>query len=179
MFVALLVAIVVGLWVLAPKRDKAADARIAQLEGRVVELQKVAAERQAESDRLAHAIASRKQSLHVGDTVVRMGLSTARRVLADTATPPDTLRQVLARTIEKVERYQGEVLRYQESVDSLLIAHLHERQALLNQIDTLEVLVQASAPTPCTTFGMRCPNRTTAFVLGVGSALVLAIAVAF
>lgn len=177
MFVALLVAIVVGLWVLAPKRDKATDARIAQLEGRVVELQKVAAERQAEADRLAHAIATRKQSLQVGDTVVRMGLNTARRVLADTATPPDTLRQVLARTIEKVERYQVEVLRYQETVDTLLIAHVQERQALVNQVDTLTALLEAREPTRCAIWGVSCPNRTTAFLLGVGAALVLTLAV--
>lgn len=177
MFVALLVAIVVGLWILSPRRDKAADARIAQLEGRVVELQQTVAKRQAEADRLAHAIASRKQSVQLGDSVLRIGLRRAKLAAEDTATPPDTMRVVLTRTIEKVERYQFEVLRYQETVDSLLIAHVQERQALVNQVDTLTALLEAREPMRCAIWGVSCPNRTTAFLLGVGAALVLTLAV--
>lgn len=179
MFTALLVVLVVGLWWVAPGRESPPDARIAQLEARLAVLQRELNEQRAVTDSAVGRVATRKQSLQVGDTVIRIGVKTAKRILSDTTTPPDTLRMVLSRTVEKVERYQEEVLRYQEAVDSLLVAQAQERQAVVAQIDTLTVLTQVPVPTPCTYFGVRCPNRTTAFLLGVGSALLLAVAVAF
>lgn len=179
MFVAFLVAILIGLWFLAPKRERAADARIAQLEGRLAVLQRELTDAQSATATAVDKVAKRKHAVQVGDTVIRLGLASARRVIADSTASPDTLRLVLSRTIEKVERYQGEVLRYQEAVDSLLITQSQERQAWSAQIDTLNALVQASVPASCAVFGVRCPNRTTAFLLGVGSALLLAVAVAF
>lgn len=178
-FILLLVTLVVGLIYLAPPRETPPDPRIAQLEGRVDVLQRELNSRKTLVNTAVNRVATRKQSSQVADTVIRMGLNTAKRVLADTTTPPDTLRAVLMRTVEKVERYQGEVLRYQEAVDSLLIAHAQERQAFSTQIDTLTALVQAQTPTRCAIWGVPCPNRTTAFWLGVGSAFVVAFAVAF
>lgn len=179
MFVALLVVLVLGLWWVAPRRESPPDARIAQLEGKVASLQQEVASRKAISDRAVTTVATRKHSLQVGDSVMRIGVGTAKRILSDTTITPDTLRAVLTRTVEKVERYQGEVLRYQEAVDSLVEAQLRERQAFTAQIDTLNALVDAQTPTRCAIWGVPCPNRTTAFLLGVGSALVLAVAVAF
>lgn len=175
-FIALLGLLIAwGLYLLRPMPETPPDARIAQLEAKVASLQLELDSRKATSDSAVKKVATRKQSLQVGDTVIRLGVKSAQRILSDTAASPDTLRAVLARTVEKIERYQGEVLRYQESVDSLLMAHLRERQAFTAQIDTLNALVDAHAPTPCTYFGVRCPSRGASFVIGVAVALALVV----
>ena len=179
MFVLVLACLVGGLLYLAPPRPKPSDARIAQLEAQLAIAQRQVSEWRGKSDQAAYRVATRKQALQVADTVIRIGLKRAERVVQDTTISPDTLRQVLAQMVTKVTMYQAEVLRYQEVVDSLLIAHVQERQAVSVQIDTLTALAEARVPTPCSYLGLRCPNRTTAFLLGVGSALVLAVAVAF
>lgn len=162
-----------GLWMLAGSRDRPSDARIAQLEAQLRVAQREVEALRGRANQAADKVATRKEALQVADTVIRIGLKRAERIVSDTNVSADTLRVVLGQMVTKVTMYQAEVLRYQESVDSLLQAHLAERTAYEVHMQ----LLQASVPTPCTIWGMPCPNRTTAYLLGVGSALLLAIAV--
>lgn len=179
LFTVLLVVLVVGLIYLAPPRQTPSDTRIAQLEANVAALHDTLTAARRNVGRAETVLANRKQSLQRIDTVLRIGVRRARAVLADSAASPDTVRQVLARTVDKIDAYQIEVLQYGQSVDSLLIAYVRERQAFVTQIDTLTALTEVQMPTRCTIWGMPCPNRTTAFWLGVGSAFVVTLAVAF
>lgn len=177
LFVAGIALLVFALWRWGVPPKSPPDARIAQLEAKLQVAEREVERLRQRADEAAHKVATRKHALQVADTVIRLGLKSAERAIEDTALSADSLRVALGRMVTKVTMYQAEVLRYQESVDTLLITHLQERQALLERVQTLEAMVQASAPTPCTYFGVRCPNRTTAFVLGVGAALVLTLAV--
>lgn len=153
------------------------DARIAQLQARLAATEAELAKAQATADKAAHVVNTSRARLDAGDSVMRIGMRRAKAVVADSTTSLDTLRMVLARTIEKAERYQADVLRYQESVDSLLIAHVRERQSLAVRIDTMQAVIDAqeAALMPCTRFGVRCPSRLQS--LAIGFALAIAVVV--
>lgn len=177
MFTAVLVVLVVGLWILAPKPDKATNARIAQLEGRLKLLQSDLDAARAASDKAVYTVQTRRNAIKTPD--FRLSVDSAMAVALDTSATIKELRLTLVKTVEQAEAYQAEVLRYQEAVDTLLIAHAQERRAFVLQVDTLAALAEARVPARCAIWGVPCPNRATAFLLGVGSALLLAVAVAF
>jgi hypothetical protein len=166
LFVVLLVVLVGGLWYVVPPRETPSGARIAQLEAT-----------RRTSDRAVHQVQVRRNEIKTPD--FRLSVDSARALAIDSSATLKQLRVALVKTVEEAEAYQRQVLRYQDAVDSLLIAHAQERQAVTVQIDTLTALAEARVPARCAIWGVPCPNRTTAFLLGVGSALVLAVAVAF
>lgn len=175
LFTLALLAIVVGLLLLPSRRDRPSDARIAQLEGRVMELQRQLDVAIIKSNDAAIKVNVARNAIKTPD--FRLSVDSAMAVALDSTATIKELRLTLIKTVEQAEQYQAEVLRYQEAVDTMVVAHVQERQAFSETIDTLRALVQASAPTRCTYLGVPCPNRSTAFVLGVVSAVVLALAV--
>lgn len=175
LFTILLALLVLGLFLLPSRRESPSDARIAQLEAQLAVAQRQVEELRGRSNKATDKVATRKQALQTADTVVRIGVKAAERIISDSTASPDTVRVTLERLVTKITMYQTEVLRYQESVDSLLQAHVAERTAYEVNMQ----LLQARVPEPCIRFGVPCPNRSTAFLLGVGSALLLAVAVAF
>jgi hypothetical protein len=177
LFVVLLAVLVVGLWWIGPSRETPPDARIAQLEATVQDLQTQLTEARQASDRAAQQVQVRRNEIRTPD--FRLSVDSAMALALDSSATLKDLRVALVKTGEEAEAYQRQVLRYQAAVDSLLIAHVQERQVVTVQIDTLTALAQARVPARCAIWGVPCPNRTTAFLLGVGSALVLAVAVAF
>lgn len=175
-FVWVLAALIAwGLYLLRPRPDTASDARIAQLEAHVVRLQRQLDVAVIKSNDAAIKVNVARNAIKTPD--FRLAVDSAMAVALDTTATIKELRLALVKTVEQAERYQAEVLRYQEAVDTMVVAHVQERQAFSETIDTLRALVQAQAPTRCTYFGVPCPNRSAAFVLGVVSALVLTLAV--
>ena len=173
MFTALLVALVVGLWMLVLARDNAPRARIAQLEARLAAMQTQLDAKQDASNRAAQNVQVKRNAIKTPD--FRLSVDSAMAVALDTSATLKELRVALIKTVEQAEAYQGEVLRYQEAVDTLLVAHLRERQAFTSQLDTLTALVNAQRPaSPEWRF-----TRATAFGLGVsvGVAIVVALVV--
>lgn len=177
MFVAGIALLVFALWRWGVPPKSPPDARIAQLEARLQAMQGQLDAKQVATNKAVQAVQARRNAIKTPD--FRLSVDSAMAVALDSSATLKELRLTLVKTVEQAEAYEAEVLRYQESVDTLIVAHLRERQGFLAQIDTLTALADAQAPTPCTRFGVRCPNRTTAFLLGVGSALLLAVAVAF
>lgn len=171
----------VGLWWMRPTHDTALNARIAQLEGQLQAARQQVVQAKTASDKLAQVVNTRRASIVGRDSILNAVLRVADSVAIDSTATIDTLRLTLVKTIEQADAYRAEVLRYQTIVDTLLIAHQRERQYTERQTRVMQDVIdaQAEALTPCSRFGIRCPNRTTAFLLGVGSALVLAVAVAF
>lgn len=177
LFTLALIAIAVGLLLLPSGEETASDARIAQLEATVEDLQAQVDNARRASDRAAQTVQVKRNAIRTPD--FRLSVDSAMMLAVDSSATIKQLRVALVKTVEEAEAYQRQVLRYQESVDSLLIAHVQERQAVTVQVDTLTALAQARGPMRCAIWGVPCPNRTTAFLLGVGSALLLAVAVAF
>jgi hypothetical protein len=177
MFVALLVVLVVGLWWVGTKQESPPDARIAQLEARLQAMQGQLHAKEQASNKAIRTVQDRRNAIKTPD--FRLSLDSAMAVALDSSATIKELRVTLIKTVEQAETYQVEVLRYQEAVDTLIVAHVREREAFIAQIDTLKALTDARTPARCAIWGVPCPNRTTAFLLGVGSALVLAVAVAF
>lgn len=176
LFTLALIAIAVGLLLIPSGAETASDARIAQLEATVEDLQTQLDNARRSSDRAAQQVQVKRNAIKTPD--FRLSVDSAMAVALDTSATIKELRVALVKTVEEAEAYQRQVLRYQEAVDSLLIAHVQERQAVTVQIDTLTALAQARGSMRCAIWGVPCPNRTTAFLLGVGSALLLAVAVA-
>lgn len=166
-----------GLYLSQPVPETPPDARIAQLEARLAATQAELANARDAADKAARTVNASRVRLDVGDSVMRLGIRRATATLNDSTASLDTLRVVLARTVEKAERYQSDVLRYQESVDSLLIAHVRERQSFAIQVDTMQALIdaQAAALVPCTRFGVRCPTRLQSFAIGFAIAIAVVV----
>ena len=106
-------------------------------------------------------------------------LDTARYALA-TDSSPKALRMALSDVVAQAERYQAEVLTYQAQVDTLVRAHLAERQATAQQVDALQAVVDEQARAleagRCSTFFGPCPTRWQSFALGgLVAAVVLAL----
>lgn len=106
-------------------------------------------------------------------------LDTARYALA-TDSSPKALRMALSDVVAQAERYQAEVLTYQAHVDTLVKAHLAERQATAQQVDALQAVVDEQARAleagRCSTFFGPCPTRWQSFALGgLVAAVVLAL----
>jgi hypothetical protein len=177
LFTLALIAIAVGLLLLPSGGESPSDARIAQLEATVEGLQDKLNEARRATDKAAQTVQVKRNAIRTPD--FRLSVDSAMALAVDTSATIKDLRVALVKTVEEAEAYQRQVLRYQESVDSLLIAHVQERQAVTVQVDTLTALAQARGSMRCAIWGVPCPNRTTAFLLGVGSALLLAVAVAF
>ena len=177
LFTLAMLAIVVGLLLLPSGKERSADARIAQLEATVEDLQTKLAEARRATDQAAQTVQVKRNAIKTPD--FRLSVDSAMAVALDSSSTIKQLRVTLVKTVEEAEAYQRQVLRYQDAVDSLLITHAQERRAVSVQIDTLTALAKARELASCSYLGLRCPNRTTAFLLGVGSALLLAVAVAF
>lgn len=106
-------------------------------------------------------------------------LDTARYAL-ETDSSPKALRMALSDVVAQAERYQAEVLTYQAHVDTLVKAHLAERQATAQQVDALQAVVDEQARAleagRCSTFFGPCPTRWQSFALGgLVAAVVLAL----
>ena len=105
-------------------------------------------------------------------------LDTARAALQTDSVP--VLRQALSDVVARAEAYQVEVLTYQAHVDTLVKAHLAERQATAQQVDALQAVVDEQARAleagRCSTFFGPCPTRWQSFALGgLVAAVVLAL----
>lgn len=173
MFTALLVTLVIGLWMLVLARDNVPRARIAQLEARLAAMQTQLDAKQDATNRAAQNVQVKRNAIKTPD--FRLSVDSAMAVALDTSATLKQLRVALIKTVEQAEAYQAEVLRYQEAVDTLLVAHLRERQAFTSQLDTLTALVNAQRPA---SHEWRF-TRATAFGLGVsvGVAIVVALVV--
>ena len=173
MFTALLVALVVGLWMLVLARDNVPRARIAQLEARLAAMQTQLDAKQDATNKAVQNVQAKRNAIKTPD--FRLSVDSAMAVALDTSATLKELRVALIKTVEQAEAYQAEVLRYQEAVDTLLVAHLRERQAFTSQLDTLTALVDAQRPA---SQEWRF-TRATAFGLGVsvGVAIVVALVV--
>ncbi len=102
-----------------------------------------------------------------------------RAILADTAAGLRELRIRLAATIASAERLDAELLTYRANVDSLLTAHLAERQAWDAEREAaravVEVQREALEEGRCAIFFAPCPTRRTSFTLGVVVAVVVVV----
>lgn len=95
-------------------------------------------------------------------------LRAAEPIVSDSTATSDTLRAALVAVSREAERFRGEVLTYQATVDSLLTAQLVERQAW-------EAERRAWAAVAGGCGRVRCPTRWQAFSLGVVVAVMVAV----
>ena len=122
----------------------------------------------------------RGASHRAADANVALGraIDTANAVLADSSAA--RLRVALAELVERSEVYRAEVLTYERQVDTLIRAHLAERQAAGAQMDAMRAVMDAQAEAleagRCSTFFGPCPTRWQSFALGgLVAAVVLAL----
>lgn len=176
-FTAILVCLMLGLWWMRPKPDTALSARIAQLEGQLHAARQQVTQAKSASDKLTQVVNTRRARVMASDSTLHETLRRADSVATDSTSTADTLRLTLVKTVEQAEVYRAEVLRYQEIVDTLLIAHQRERQYTERQMRVMQEVIdaQAEALTPCTRFGVRCPTRTQSFLMGFAIAVTVAV----
>lgn len=105
-------------------------------------------------------------------------VDTARAVLSDSGANVAQFRASLEATTASAARLAEQVLTYEAVLDTLLTAHLAERQAASNQMATMQAVIDAQARAledGCRpSFFGRCPTRWQAFGAGI---VVAAIAV--
>ncbi len=170
---ALAVLFLLAAYLFQPKDDSALRARIAQLEGQLDAAKHQAAHARQAADKSAQLVNTRHADVRKRDAVLVAVLDSAKTAANDTAVDADSLRVALVKTVEQAEMYRQEVLRYQASVDTLLIAHVRERQHGERQVRLMQAMIdeQAAALTPCTYFKVRCPTRAQSFVVGFAFAI--------
>lgn len=105
-------------------------------------------------------------------------IDTANAVLADSSAA--RLRVALSDLVERSETYRAEVLTYERQVDTLVRAHLAERQAAGVKMDAMQAVMDVQAEAleagRCSTFFGPCPTRWQSFALGsLVAAVVLAL----
>lgn len=125
------------------------------------------------------AVRTRRSVARV-DSTARATLTladTAREVLRDSTANVAQLRASLEAVTASASHLADQVLTYEARLDTLLTTHLAERQAVANQMATMQAVMDRQAGAlvagRCSTFFGRCPTRWQAFGLGV----VVAIAV--
>ena len=95
-------------------------------------------------------------------------IDTANAVLADSNA--SRLRVALSDLVERSETYRAEVLTYERQVDTLVRAHLAERQAAGVKMDAMQAVMDVQAEAleagRCSTFFGPCPTRWQSFALG-------------
>lgn len=95
-------------------------------------------------------------------------IDTANAVLADSRSA--RLRVALSDLVERSETYRAEVLTYERQVDTLVRAHLAERQAAGVKMDAMQAVIDVQAEAleagRCSTFFGPCPTRWQSFALG-------------
>jgi hypothetical protein len=95
-------------------------------------------------------------------------IDTANAVLADSNAA--RLRVALSDLVERSETYRAEVLTYERQVDTLVRAHLAERQAAGVKMDAMQAVMDVQAEAleagRCSTFFGPCPTRWQSFALG-------------
>lgn len=95
-------------------------------------------------------------------------IDTANAVLADSSAA--RLRVALSDLVERSETYRAEVLTYERQVDTLVRAHLAERQAAGVKMDAMQAVMDVQAEAleagRCSTFFGPCPTRWQSFALG-------------
>jgi len=95
-------------------------------------------------------------------------IDTANAVLADSNAA--RLRVALSDLVERSETYRAEVLTYERQVDTLVRAHLAERQAAGAKMDAMQAVMDVQAEAleagRCSTFFGPCPTRWQSFALG-------------
>lgn len=95
-------------------------------------------------------------------------IDTANAVLADSSSA--RLRVALSDLVERSETYRAEVLTYERQVDTLVRAHLAERQAAGVKMDAMQAVMDVQAEAleagRCSTFFGPCPTRWQSFALG-------------
>lgn len=121
----------------------------------------------------------RVAAYRAADADVELGraIDTARVALETDSTL--ALRVALADLVRQAEAYRGEVLTYQAHVDTLVRAHLAERQAAAQELEAARAVVDVQAGAleagRCSTLFGPCPTRRHSFALG---ALVAAVVLA-
>ena len=104
----------------------------------------------------------------VQDAALGVQLDTARAVLADTAATLAEVRETLAATVVRAEAFRV-------AVDSLTVAHAEERRVLVAALAGADLaLVAQTRATEAyrragqcrVVFGIKCPTRTQAFIVG-------------
>jgi anion-transporting ArsA/GET3 family ATPase len=178
--VALLGLVAIGGWWVSQGALTQYEARIANLEAVADSLEGVLARQRAVTD--STALRVREAGHRAADANLALGnaLDTARFVLAAPDTTVKALRVALAEVVAQAEGYQAEVLTYQGWVDTLIKAHLAERQATAQQVQALQAVIDEQARAleagRCSTFFGPCPTRWQSFTIGgLVAAVVLAL----
>lgn len=177
MLAALALLLVLALIYTRPTDEPALRARIAQLEGQLQAAQQQVTQAKTAADKASQVVNARRARIMASDSALHQTLRRADSVATDSTSTADTLRLALVKTIEEADAYRAEVLRYQTVVDTLLIAHVRERQYTERQMRVMQDVIdaQAAALTPCTYFGVRCLTRTQSFMVGFAIALTVVV----
>ena len=154
-------------------------ARVDSLQVVADSLRGVASRQRAATDTVVLRV--REAGHRAADANLALGtaLDSARLALA-TDSSPKALRVALAEVVERAEAYRTEVLTYEAHVDTLVKAHLAERQATAQQVEAMEAVIGEQARAlragRCSTFFGPCPTRWQSFALGgLVAAVVLAL----
>lgn len=144
----------------------------------VREQQAVLAVQRGKSDTAAVRVRRQATASHSAALQVQEAVDTARAVLRDSTANVAQLRATLEATSASASQLAEQVLTYEATLDTLLTAHLAERQAASDQMVTMQAVIDRQADAlqdGCRpNFLGRCPTRWQAFGLGI---VVAAIAV--
>lgn len=175
----LLALVAVGGWWVGRGSVPNYAARVDSLVTVADSLRGVAGRQRAATDTVVLRVREAEHRAADANLALGNALDTARYALA-TDSSPKALRMALSDVVAQAERYQAEVLTYQAHVDTLVKAHLAERQATAQQVDALQAVVDEQARAleagRCSTFFGPCPTRWQSFALGsLVAAVVLAL----
>lgn len=178
-WLVVLVAVATLLGFLSGKRQRTDYTRaVDSLTARVRELEAAGQVARVQSDSAAVAIRRVAHLAREAREEAKGTTDTARAVLGDSTASQTRLRLTLAATTAASERLQAQVLTYEARLDTLLTAHLAERQAMAAQVEAMQAVIDTQARAleagRCSSFVGRCPTRWQAF----GAGVVVAIAVA-
>lgn len=143
-------------------------ARVDSLQVVADSLRGVASRQRAATDTVVLRV--REAGHRAADANLALGtaLDSARLALETDSVP--VLRQALSEVVERAEAYRTEVLTYEAHVDTLVKAHLAERQATAQQVEAMEAVIGEQARAlragRCSTFFGPCPTRWQSFALG-------------
>jgi hypothetical protein len=152
-------------------------ARVDSLQVVADSLRGVASRQRAATDTIVLRV--REAGHRAADANLALGtaLDSARQAAADSNATVGTLRVALSEVVARAEQYRAEVLTYEAQVDTLVRAHLAERQATAQQVEAMEAVIGGQARAlragRCSTFFGRCPTRWQAFVWGAITAAVV------
>ena len=140
----------------------------------------------AVTDRVTRDVRNTGDSVDGRRIAMQQAMDSARAVLASAEYNESLLRATLTATVAHADTLLADVASYRVAVDSLTVAHARERVILLSALRSADTALAAEQRVSAAyklasqcriAFGIKCPTRTTAFVVGALATVAVVVAV--